>query len=60
MARRLETALGAESEHYLLAAARALVCRVPAPALAATAKLSAAIPILSTDDAGDMSCGPCP
>lgn len=55
MARRLEAVLGGESEHYLLAAARALVARVPVAA--------AAIPILSADegdDADDMSCGPRP
>lgn len=65
MARRLEAVLGAESEHYLLAAARALVRRVPAPALAAepAAASPAGIPILSADDADDadeMSCGSCP
>lgn len=60
VARRLEAVLGAESEHYLLAAARALVCRVPAPAPAAP---PGTISILSADDEGaadDLSCGPCP
>jgi hypothetical protein len=61
VAERLEAVLGMESEHYLLAAARVLVARVPAPALAA--QPTAAIPILPGDDAedaGEMTCGPCP
>ncbi len=60
VARRFEAVLGAESEHYLLQAARALVCRVPAPAAAATPGTISILSADDEDDAGDPSCGPCP